>query len=65
MFTMTIRRVRKDVYKRQVYEHLDDPSIKPGVRKKLAEGREMAYTSRKLGEICCCLLYTSQHDRRL
>lgn len=36
-----------------VYEHLDDPSIKPGVRKKLAEGREMAYTSRKLGEICC------------
>ena len=36
-----------------VYEHLDDPSVKPGVRKKLAEGREMAYTSRKLGEICC------------
>ena len=40
-----------------IYAQLDTLEIKPGVRKKLGEGKEMAYTSRKLGEIC--LLYTS------
>ena len=36
-----------------IYAQLDTLEIKPGVRKKLGEGKEMAYTSRKLGEICC------------
>ena len=31
-----------------VYAHLDDPSIKPGTRKKLEEGKESAYLSRRL-----------------
>ena len=31
-----------------VYAHIDDPSIKPGQRKKLEEGRESAYLSRDL-----------------
>ncbi|MCB5942042.1 DNA polymerase I [bacterium 210820-DFI.6.52] len=34
-----------------VYEHLDDPAIKPGVRAKLEKGRETAYLSRQLAEI--------------
>lgn len=35
-----------------LYEHATDPSIKPGVQKKLAEGKESAYLSRELGTIC-------------
>lgn len=34
-----------------VYEHLDSPSIKPGVREKLARDREKAQLSRFLAEI--------------
>ena len=34
-----------------VYENLDDPAIKPGVRKKLTEGRESAYLSFDLATI--------------
>lgn len=34
-----------------VYAHLDSPDIKPGMRKKLEEGRESAYLSRELAEI--------------
>ncbi|MEA4824262.1 MAG: DNA polymerase I [Clostridiaceae bacterium] len=34
-----------------VYENLDDPSIKKGVREKLIAGRESAYMSRGLAEI--------------
>lgn len=36
-----------------IYAQLDTLDIKPGVRKKLGEGRDMAYTSRRLGEIRC------------
>lgn len=36
-----------------VYEHIDDPEIKPGVRKKLEEGREMAKLSYALATIRC------------
>ena len=35
-----------------VYEHLDDPSIRPAMRKKLEESKDMAYLSRRLAEIC-------------
>lgn len=35
-----------------VYEHIEDESIRPAMRKKLAEGRESAYLSRRLGTIC-------------
>ena len=35
-----------------IYAQLDTLEIQPGVRKKLGEGKEMASTSRKLGEIC-------------
>lgn len=34
-----------------IYENLDTIDVKPGVRKKLQEGKEMAYLSRKLAEI--------------
>ncbi|MCI8497409.1 MAG: DNA polymerase I [Clostridiales bacterium] len=34
-----------------VYEHLDSPDIKPGVRAKLTAGKDSAYLSRSLGEI--------------
>ena len=34
-----------------VYEHLESPEIKDGVRKKLIEGRENAYISKELGAI--------------
>ncbi len=34
-----------------VYEHLDSPDIKAGVRAKLTAGRDAAYLSRSLGEI--------------
>jgi len=34
-----------------VYEHLDDPSIKAGMRAKLEAGKESAYLSRELGTI--------------
>ena len=58
-----------------VYEHLDSPSIKPGVRAKLERDREQAEMSRFLAEIVTdapvphdvadyrpgpCLLYTSR-----
>ena len=36
-----------------IYDHFDELDLSPGVRKKLAEGKEMAYLSRKLGKICC------------
>ena len=35
-----------------VYESLDDPSIKPGVRAKLTADKDNAYLSRTLGTIC-------------
>ena len=35
-----------------VYEHLDDPSIKGGVRLKLENFKESAYLSQKLARIC-------------
>lgn len=35
-----------------VYESLDDPSIKPGVRAKLSADKDNAYLSRTLGAIC-------------
>ncbi len=35
-----------------VYEHLDDGDLRDSLRRKLAEGRESAYLSRTLGEIC-------------
>ena len=34
-----------------VYENIDSPDIKPAMRKKLIDGKDMAYLSRKLGEI--------------
>lgn len=34
-----------------VYENIDSPNIKPAMRKKLIDGKDMAYLSRKLGEI--------------
>ena len=34
-----------------VYDNLEDPSVKPSVRQKLAEGREMAELSFRLAEI--------------
>ena len=36
-----------------IYRELDSLELKPSVRKKLAEGKNLAYLSRKLGEICC------------
>ncbi len=36
-----------------VYAHLDDPSIKNGVRQKLTDGKQSAYESRVLAEIDC------------
>lgn len=36
-----------------VYENIDSPDIKPGVRSKLIKDKNNAYLSRKLGEICC------------
>ncbi len=38
-----------------VYGHLDDPGIKPGVKKKLEEGRESAFMSHKLAVIDCAV----------
>lgn len=35
-----------------IYENLDTIDIKEGMRKKLREGKESAYLSRKLGTIC-------------
>ena len=35
-----------------IYENLETLEIKEGVRKKLADGKESAYLSRKLGTIC-------------
>ncbi len=34
-----------------VYENIDDPAIKKGVRQKLIDGKDLAYISRKLAEI--------------
>ena len=34
-----------------IYSHLDEIDVKPGVRKKLAEGKESAYLSRWLGTV--------------
>ena len=36
-----------------VYEHLEDPSIKPGARQKLTEGRDSALLSYRLATILC------------
>lgn len=36
-----------------VYQNIDDPSIKKGVREKLLKDKEMAYQSRILAEINC------------
>ncbi len=36
-----------------VYEHLEDASIKPGVRKKLEADKDSAYLSHELAVICC------------
>lgn len=38
-----------------VYENIDDPSIKKGVRQKLIDGRDSAYQSRILAEINCAV----------
>ncbi len=35
-----------------VYAHIDDDSIRDSLRRKLTDGRESAYLSRRLGEIC-------------
>ncbi len=35
-----------------IYENIDSIDIKKGVRQKLIDGKEMAYTSRMLGTIC-------------
>ena len=35
-----------------IYKELDTIDIKPGVRKKLEEGKNLAYLSRELGTIC-------------
>lgn len=35
-----------------VYENIDSAQIKKGIREKLIAGRDMAYLSRKLAEIC-------------
>lgn len=35
-----------------IYENLETLDIKEGIRKKLADGKESAYLSRKLGRIC-------------
>ena len=35
-----------------LYDQLDSPDIRPAVRRKLEEGRDSAYLSRKLGTIC-------------
>lgn len=34
-----------------VYENIDDPAIKKGVRQKLIDGKDLAYISRKLAQI--------------
>ncbi len=36
-----------------VYANLEDERIKKGTREKLAAGKDMAYLSRQLAEICC------------
>ena len=36
-----------------VYENIEDPAIKKGVREKLLNDREMAYLSKQLGTILC------------
>ncbi|MBR5251765.1 MAG: DNA polymerase I [Oscillospiraceae bacterium] len=36
-----------------VYENIDDPAIKKGVREKLTNDKEMAYLSKQLGTIFC------------
>ena len=36
-----------------VYQHLDDPAIKPAARKKLAENKDKAELSYRLGTIVC------------
>ena len=36
-----------------LYAHLDDPRIRDSVRRKLADGKESAELSRRLGTICC------------
>ena len=36
-----------------VYDHLDDPAIRPGVRTKLQNDKENAFLSYQLGEINC------------
>ena len=35
-----------------IYDHLDELDIKPGTRTKLENSKDMAFLSRKLGEIC-------------
>ena len=34
-----------------IYTHIDEIDIKPGIRKKLIEGKESAYLSRWLGTV--------------
>ena len=36
-----------------LYEHLDDADLKPAMRKKLEEGRDMAFLSKELATIFC------------
>ena len=36
-----------------VYEHVDDPDLRESLRRKLQDGKDSAYLSRRLGEICC------------
>ncbi len=35
-----------------IYEHLEELTVTPSVRRKLTEGKELAYLSRTLGTIC-------------
>ena len=44
-----------------VYEHIEDESIRPAMRKKLIEGKESAYLSRRLGTICREVPLRGQH----
>ena len=40
-----------------VYENIDSPEIKAGVRQKLLKDKDNAYLSKKLGTICCEVPY--------
>lgn len=45
-----------------VYENIEDPTIKKGVKEKLIADKDMAYLSKKLGTICCEVPIDSKID---